>query len=55
MSCWRNWTKQINRGPTFAMRDAIAILAVLFLDLFGFIAVYPTQSWDTLGWLVAYR
>jgi hypothetical protein len=37
------------------MRDAIAILTVLFLDFFGFITVYPTQSRDALGWVVAYR
>jgi hypothetical protein len=35
------------------MRDAIAILAVLLLDLFGFTTVYPTQSWDALRWLMA--
>ena len=33
------------------MRDVIAVIAVLLIDLFAFAAVYPTQAWDALGWL----
>ena len=35
------------------MRNAIAVLAVLLMWTFAFVAVYPSQALDAAGWIAA--